>query len=156
MDVISDVTDGQLKVLVYSLGANRIQSGENAILAIEYDGELELVSHELVDYYGNDLTVTVKDVTLPVEFSVSQNFPNPFNPETVISLSLPHASDWTITIYNIAGQIVKTLYGYSDAGTVTARWQGNDESGQEVASGIYLYKVSVGDYSVTKKMLLLK
>jgi hypothetical protein len=156
LDILSDVVDGQLKVLVYSHGSNRIQAGETAILTIEYDGELELVSNELVDYYGNDLTVMVKDVTLPTEFAVSQNFPNPFNPETVISLSLPHASDWTITVYNIAGQIVKTLDGYSEAGTVTVRWQGSDESGQEVASGIYLYKVSVGDYSVTKKMLLLK
>jgi hypothetical protein len=156
MDLISDIVDGQLKVLVYSLGASRIRSGENAILTIEYDGELELVSHELVDYYGNDLTVTVKDVTLPTEFAVSQNFPNPFNPETVISLSLPHSSDWTITIYNIAGQVVKTLDGYGEAGTVTVRWHGSDESGQEVASGVYFYKVSVGDYSITKKMLLLK
>jgi hypothetical protein len=155
--VLSDIVDGQLKVLVFSFGPNRISAGENSILTIDYAGELELVGYDVVDYYGSDLKVNVNDAAVPTDFAVSQNFPNPFNPETEILLAMPRASDWTVTIYNIAGRVVRTYEGYGEAGTVTVRWDGADESGSQVASGVYFYKVAIGgEFHLTKKMLLLK
>jgi hypothetical protein len=94
---------------------------------------------------------------LPTEFSVSQNYPNPFNPETVIGYSLPTASEVEITVYNITGQRVTTLLsGHKSAGNHEVRWNGRDESGSPVASGVYLYRISAGDFVETRKMLLMK
>jgi len=88
---------------------------------------------------------------LPDKFTLEQNYPNPFNPTTDITLSLPVASDWKITIYNVAGQKVKQFSGFSDAGIVTVRWEASRQ-----ASGIYLYKAEAGPFSDTKKRLLMK
>ncbi len=89
--------------------------------------------------------------TVPQEFHLGQNFPNPFNPVTTIELSLPSASQWTITIYNITGQEIERFSGYSNAGVVSVTWDASDQ-----ASGIYLYRATAGEFSETKKMLLLK
>jgi len=156
MDLMYDLVDGQLRVLVYDIGDGRIPVGSGNVMSIVSDGPLELVGYELADYYGADMSVTLKNEMIPTEFRVAQNFPNPFNPETEIALYLPEASDWTITIYNITGQEVKTFTGTSSAGMVSVRWFGRDDRGSEVASGVYFYKATAGKYSDTKKMLLLK
>ncbi len=88
---------------------------------------------------------------LPAEFALSQNYPNPFNPTTNIELALPVASDYSLTIYNIAGQVVETFAGHADAGYLKVEW-----NAQRLASGIYLYKMVAGSYTDTKKMVLLK
>ncbi|RME25889.1 MAG: T9SS C-terminal target domain-containing protein, partial [Candidatus Zixiibacteriota bacterium] len=88
---------------------------------------------------------------LPTSFSLSQNYPNPFNPTTTIQLALPTASNYRLTIYNIAGQVVDEFSGYSEAGFVTIDWDAS-----RLASGIYLYRVVAGSFTDTKKMVLLK
>ncbi len=88
---------------------------------------------------------------LPAEFALSQNYPNPFNPTTTIELALPVASDYSLSIYNIAGQVVETFAGHADAGYLKVEW-----NAQRLASGIYLYKMEAGSYTDTKKMVLLK
>jgi hypothetical protein len=89
---------------------------------------------------------------IPTEFSVSQNFPNPFNARTKINFALPEAADVNVAIYNIAGQLVENIdAGYQPAGHRTVTWNASD-----VASGVYFYKVSAGDHSKTMKMTLLK
>ena len=88
---------------------------------------------------------------LPEVFSLNQNYPNPFNPSTKISLSLPEAANWEITIYNIQGQKVSAYSGFSDPGVVTIEWDGSD-----YASGMYFYKATAGEFSATRKMVLLK
>ncbi|MCH7878128.1 MAG: T9SS type A sorting domain-containing protein [candidate division Zixibacteria bacterium] len=96
--------------------------------------------------------IAYKDVSiLPKEFSLNQNYPNPFNPSTKISLSLPEAANWEIVIYNIRGQKVSAYSGFSDPGVVTIDWDGSD-----YASGVYFYKATVGEFSATRKMVLLK
>jgi len=91
------------------------------------------------------------------EFSVAQNYPNPFNLETQFSLSLPAESKVSFVIYNIAGQRVKTLVNdQMSAGTHTINWDGTNENGNVVSSGIYFYKVVAGDIVTTKKMILMK
>ena len=86
------------------------------------------------------------------------NFPNPFNPETTISFSIGEILENTeISIYNIKGQMVKTLIDEKlPAGEHSVVWNGTDESGNSVSSGIYLYKLKNGRYTSTKKMILIK
>jgi PKD repeat protein len=96
-------------------------------------------------------------VAVPEQFSLSQNYPNPFNLETNFSLSLPAESRVDFVIYNVAGQKVKTLVNdYMNAGTYTITWDGTNEYGNVVSSGIYFYRLVAGDNVVTKKMILMK
>lgn len=91
------------------------------------------------------------DGNLPTEFALYQNFPNPFNPTTTISFDLPVSTDYELVIYNILGQSVKTFTGHGEPGRVSLNWNASN-----VSSGIYLYKLIAGDYTETKKMLLLR
>ena len=93
----------------------------------------------------------------PTEFELSQNYPNPFNPSTTIQFSIPEDSEVTLSIYNINGQLVRTLFsGTIKAGRHSAVWNGKDFRGAPVASGIYLYQLKVGGYTQVKKMSLLR
>ncbi|MCK4956487.1 MAG: T9SS type A sorting domain-containing protein, partial [Candidatus Cloacimonetes bacterium] len=86
-----------------------------------------------------------------------QNYPNPFNPETTINFSLQEAGDMALEIYNIKGQRVTTLVSSNlEAGKHSVVWNGKDESGRSVVSGIYFYRMRSGKYIETKKMILLK
>jgi hypothetical protein len=94
---------------------------------------------------------------LPTEFELSQNMPNPFNPSTQINFALPSAAKVNLTVFNVLGQQVKTLVDeYMTAGYQTVTWDGRDNSGASVASGVYFYRIAAGDFAETKKMLLLK
>ncbi len=111
---------------------------------------------EAADYDGNQLKTTLDKMVLPEEFTLVQNFPNPFNPETTISFSLPKASEWTMTILNISGQIVKRMAGSSPAGVTSVVWDATDQAGATVATGVYLYRLDAGEFSSTRKMVLMK
>ena len=94
---------------------------------------------------------------VPEEFALFQNFPNPFNPETEIRFSLPEAGHVRLEVFNILGQEVATLVDeYCEAGTQSVVWNGHSNSGSEVASGIYLYRLTTDKYVKTMKMNLLK
>ncbi len=94
---------------------------------------------------------------LPQEFSLSQNHPNPFNPSTVIDFALPTRTNVSINIYNVLGQKIKTLVNKEyNAGYYKETWDGTVENGASAASGIYFYKIDAGEYTATKKMILLK
>jgi flagellar hook assembly protein FlgD len=100
--------------------------------------------------------MTSAATTLPTEYSLSQNFPNPFNPSTTISFRLPQAADWNLTVYNITGGLVRSYSGSSAAGNVDVIWDGRTDDGSETASGIYLYRLDAGSFSQVRKMVLLK
>jgi hypothetical protein len=94
---------------------------------------------------------------IPERFELFQNHPNPFNPETQIRYDLPVSGHVKLSIYNVLGQRVRILVDeMQDAGHKSVIWDGRDNSGQEVASGIYFYKISAENYRKTKKMVLLK
>jgi len=94
---------------------------------------------------------------LPTKYDLFQNAPNPFNPTTVVSYDLPKASQVRLEVFNVLGQKVKTLVNdFKEAGTQTVIWDGTDNSGSSVASGLYFYRISAGDFSATKKMMMLK
>lgn len=94
---------------------------------------------------------------LPTEISLSQNYPNPFNPITRIDYALPEGMTVRLTVHNILGQTVKTLAsGYQAAGYKSAFWFGDDESGAQVSSGVYFYRLEAGKYSQIRKMMKLQ
>jgi hypothetical protein len=94
---------------------------------------------------------------LPKDFTLHQNYPNPFNPTTDISFTLNKESEVTLTIFNMLGQQVKELTsGLKPAGNYTLQWNGSDNMGARVSSGIYLYTLNDGSRSHTKKMVLMK
>ncbi len=94
---------------------------------------------------------------VPERFHLSQNWPNPFNPATQISFTIPMATEVLLTIHSIGGQRVATLVdGPQVAGVFTYTWNGMDEAGRGVSSGVYFASLKAGSYSATKKMLLLR
>ena len=94
---------------------------------------------------------------IPKEFALYENYPNPFNPTTQIAVDLPEAATTDITVWNIMGQKVATLYsGDLNAGHHTLNFDGRDNNGNQLSSGMYLYRVTAGKYNATKKMTLMK
>lgn len=97
------------------------------------------------------------DVQIPVFNSLGQNYPNPFNPNTTISYSLKGDTAVKLEVYNLKGQKVRTLCSAPrKAGTYTAVWDGKDESGKSVGSGVYLYRLRANNETIQRRMLLLK
>jgi len=143
--------NGELKVLVYSGMdnlTNRIASGSNELFTVS--GDVELKGVEVSDYYGNMLNTRFNKTSLPTSFALSQNVPNPFNPTTKIGFALPNQTQWTLSIYNVAGQLVQNFSG-NNVGSVSVEWDAST-----VPSGVYFYKLNAGSYSDTKKMVLMK
>lgn len=95
-------------------------------------------------------------VEIPEKFSLSGNYPNPFNPETTIKFGLPEESRIIIEIFNVLGQKVKELLdSEKPAGYHQVRWDGTDEFGKKVGAGIYLCRMQAGNFIKTQKMMLL-
>ncbi|MDQ7066283.1 MAG: FlgD immunoglobulin-like domain containing protein [candidate division KSB1 bacterium] len=94
---------------------------------------------------------------LPKSFRLEQNFPNPFNPETEIRYELPVASHVNISVYNLMGQLVKTLVdARQDQGVYSIKWNGQNEHGRTVATGVYLLKMRAGDFLQVRKMAFVR
>ena len=148
MEFKSDVVDGQTRVLVWSDGTTRIPSGNSNIFSV--NGDVTLVDVEISDYYGNLMNVNTAEKVLPTSYALLQNYPNPFNPSTDITIVLPEPSQYRLDIYNVAGQLVETFGGYG-VNEVTVTWNATG-----VASGIYFYKATAGQFTATKKMVLMK
>ena len=90
-------------------------------------------------------------------FKIDQNYPNPFNPATVINYSIPKEVAVSIKVYNSLGKEIKTLEnGYKSAGLYSIIWNGDDNSGNKVSSGTYFYRITAGEFTQIKKMILLK
>ncbi len=116
---------------------------------------------EIVPYYETKGQLDVRDVrnpNVPIEYSLLQNYPNPFNAETVIRFALKKPSDVSVEVYNILGQRVKSLINNEKmtAGVKEITWNGRDDKGNDVASGIYFYRLKTAEFTDIKKMVLLK
>jgi len=96
-------------------------------------------------------------IEVPTTYGLSQNYPNPFNPSTNIGFAMPVAGMAKIEVFNILGERIATpLNGAVDAGLHTVVWDGRNDSGEPVASGVYFYRFSADNYTEAKKMMLLK
>jgi hypothetical protein len=141
MDMVY-ASDGQrTNILVYSTEANQSFSGD----FLQVAGEI--VSTEFATFNGARVAAKV----MPSTFEVAQNYPNPFNPTTTFKFTVPNGGDWKLGIYNITGQLVESYSGVSETGYETVVWDASD-----LSSGIYFYRVSTQNESVTKKAVLLK
>ncbi|NKB72333.1 MAG: T9SS type A sorting domain-containing protein [Candidatus Latescibacteria bacterium] len=101
--------------------------------------------------------VEVRDEGQPQGFALEQNYPNPFNSATTIRYAMPTAGPVELAVFNMDGQHVATLIkGMRQAGAYTLRWDGRDNRGRAVASGIYLYRLRAGDWTQTQKLTLLR
>ncbi len=90
--------------------------------------------------------------TVPVAYELEQNYPNPFNPATTIRYSVPRSGDVTVSIFDLVGRRVTTLFeGERTPGTYEVMWNATNEP-----SGVYFYKLQTGDFEETKSMLLVK
>ena len=124
------------------------------------------------DDYQTDVAIT-EDETTTLDFEMAEtvgsqgiivtatalngNYPNPFNPVTNIAYSVKESGNVTLEVYNIKGQLVKTLVNdVKETGEFTATWTGTDNSNKSVSSGVYFYKMKSGNYAATKKMILMK
>ncbi|UCG92214.1 MAG: T9SS type A sorting domain-containing protein, partial [candidate division WOR-3 bacterium] len=98
-----------------------------------------------------------RDGVLISGISLSQNMPNPFTRKTTISYQIPHGGYVSLKVYNIAGQLVRTLVGDPyNPGVYNIVWDGRDNEGSVVSSGVYFYRLEIGEYSVVKKMTVLR
>jgi photosystem II stability/assembly factor-like uncharacterized protein len=97
------------------------------------------------------------DNRIPDNFEVSQNFPNPFNPVTKFRYALPEGRNVSIIIFDITGRKVTELVNnYQNPGTYEVTWNGKNDFGEQVSSGMYIYSIKAGEHKLSKKMLLLK
>lgn len=103
-------------------------------------------------YVSNDNLVTA-----PVPFVLNQNYPNPFNPETTIDFSVNTKSEVKLEVYNLKGQRINTLLNSTlNKGNHQVNWNGTDDKGANVTSGVYIYKMTAEGFTQTKKMILMK
>jgi hypothetical protein len=99
----------------------------------------------------------VSQAPAPRAYKLLQNAPNPFNPSTSIKFDMKDKGVVTLKIYNVAGQLVRTLMnGTKDVGSYTVTWDGKNDRGGAVASGVYFYKMETKDFSQTRKMVMLR
>ena len=122
-----------------------------------------LSDFEFTEVMVDELTAVMTEVKindqqmLPIQWALSQNYPNPFNPETEISFHVPKSSHVIIEVYNLLGQrLQKIVDEKKEVGIYQARWDGCDENGRAVGSGIYIYKIQAGGFVAMKKMALVR
>ena len=113
-----------------------------------------------IGYASSEVSTTVsnqKNESLLTQYALFENYPNPFNPATTIAYHLPRASQVKLLVYNLAGQHVRTLVDAPQAaGRFQINWDGKDDIGNGLASGVYLYRLEAGNFAETKKMILMR
>jgi len=130
----------------YSEGLRNLRTGLSGLEGTE-------MGDRILQVLDNHTTVP----PVPREYSLSQNYPNPFNPTTQISYSLPNSGHVTLSIYNVIGQIVKVIVdAVEPAGYRQVDWDGTDQAGREVASGVYFYRFEAGSFFQIRKMVKLR
>jgi hypothetical protein len=159
-------TDGKVAIAAFGNTASEGDLGLNLIFRAKQeieDSYIELTNGALQDgTYGlNQITapVSVRIQTRPEAYALNDNYPNPFNPETTIKYQLPDAGQVRLEVYNMLGQVVKTLVDnqFQNAGRYTLQWDATNNSGQPLSSGVYFYRILAGgEFQSHKKMLLLK
>ena len=127
----------------YGSGGNLVGAADNAYVNIIMEGETQ------IDQIG--------DVNQPRTCRLMQNYPNPFNPETTINYNLTKPEHVKLGVYNLLGQEVKILIDQvQHSGNHEIKWNGRNETGQKVESGIYLYQLQSENHNQTKKMIIVQ
>ena len=115
------------------------------------------IAGDVFAWMQNPIKPNITPAVTPKSYNLAQNFPNPFNPSTTIKYDMKDKGIVTLKVYNVAGQLVRTLANsVKNAGSYTVTWDGKNDRGGAVASGIYFYKMETKDFSQTKKMVMLR
>jgi len=159
MEYSYSVSNDTIYVVLYNLNNNPITNNNGTLFTLN-EGQIKSVNNVIAsDIQGQQIIVdyTPEENIVPLKFTVSKNYPNPFNPTTKIDYALPTESDVVLSIYNIKGQLVKRIkHENQPAGYHQIVWQGRNDNNRRVASGVYFYRLKAGKHQKTKKMLLLK
>jgi len=124
-------------------------------LTVTDNGQATAVTTQ--DVQITNIVGIAEEAALPEKFALSQNYPNPFNPNTTISYALPERSTVRLSIYNMLGKEIRTLVNHvEDAGYKSVQWDGLDQRGQLISTGIYIYKIQAGEFTQTRKMIFMK
>jgi hypothetical protein len=166
-----DDKQGKLTVLLYNFSNDPVSPGDGKFLSLPVTvkpgaiNQIKLQIDEVVLADQNAVQIPVEGgkTTVPKAFELNQNYPNPFNPTTIIKYTLSSGGEGqgtlltTLRIYNVLGEVVRTLVNEPKSpGVYQEVWDGKDDRGNAVASGIYFYQLKAGKFSETKKMVLLK
>jgi hypothetical protein len=117
------------------------------------EGEVE----DYMVHIEDDVATAVTDDGVPTKFALHEAVPNPFNPQTTLSFSLPTASHVRLTVYDVSGRLVTTLLDEDRGpGRYEVTWDGRDTGQRQVASGVYFYSIEAGSFTETKRMVLVK
>ncbi|HKK20873.1 MAG TPA: T9SS type A sorting domain-containing protein [candidate division Zixibacteria bacterium] len=158
LELMYGINDGILKAGLLDMNGSRsLPAGKTKLLQI--DGDARVLSALVADGQNGSVIPVINEKldNLPSDYELVQNYPNPFNPDTKIQFNLPSAGKVLLTVININGQKVTTLVDRSmDAGVHVVTWDGRNETGASVASGVYFYRIDVNGFQQTKKMMLLK
>lgn len=144
-----------------TLEAVEIQEPSHELMFIYHtvgaDGQPVGQREERAEFTSASFSLGDGGLELPGSFQLAQNYPNPFNPSTEISFSLATNAHVELDVFNVLGQKVRTLVS-SDlpAGEHTVMWDGQNANGATVSSGVYFYRIAAGDFTDTKKMMMLK
>ena len=170
--VITDTTTntGEFSAVFLDVFKNQLFRVSDVFKIDIHSNNGEILSFEPIQY-----TVTQEDIklgrvilsnlatrTIPKQSKLMQNWPNPFNPETWIPFQLSKAADVTVTIYDMHGRVVRQFdLGYTPAGIYNTKfnavyWNGTNDVGERVSSGVYFYHIKAGDFSASRKMVILK
>ncbi len=115
------------------------------------------IAHDVLEYFGNICNCDITETVTPKAYRLAQNYPNPFNPSTTIKFGMKAKGLVTVRIYDVAGRLVRTLVNeVKDAGAYSAVWDGRNNLGANVASGIYFYRMETAGFQATKKLVLLR
>jgi len=160
-NVQGNIGDTLKIIMYYSLNNNELTAGSYELGRIEgMTGSVYLTEAVLADKNGNNVLTNVVDngvPLIPTEYYLDQNFPNPFNSQTIIQYGVPEKATGRITIYNILGQRVKTFeLGEMAPGRYRIQWDGRNNYGVSIASGVYIYRFESKKFMSAKKLLLLK
>ncbi|NUM80652.1 T9SS type A sorting domain-containing protein, partial [bacterium] len=138
---------------------SELNESETIDLTFEAPSDLneKLIRSFILETNGYYVVPGETESVIPKEFGLEQNYPNPFNPTTTIRYNLKENTKVTLTIYNTLGQVVKALVDKEEtAGIKNISWDGKDEHGKQVASGVYIYKLKTGNLVFSRKMIFLK
>ena len=176
-------SDRGMVTIDWRIGSGQAFSGFHVLRSLTVTGDFERISTDIVTtseaeytYLDRDVRVNVEyfymlesvttgeqlgplavRVDPPGQFSLSQNAPNPFNPTTTIRYELPQTTQVVLKVYNLLGQEVRLLVNErQEAGFHTVLWDGRNIAGRSVSSGVYFYRLEAGEFTRSKKMMLLK
>jgi len=164
----TDLTSGYL--LVHTVQAGRIRAsfagaesrtGSGPVLEVVFDksdaGVLSSLTLDRVVLNEGRIPVQVVTSRTPTAYRLSQNHPNPFNPQTTIRYDVAKTGVVRVSLYALTGQRIRTLVrGVRPAGSYSVRWDNKDDAGRDVASGVYLCRMEAGEYRAVRKLVLVR